>query len=379
MVAGIKENLKQELALCLSDEVAQLVYGRYGHEAYTALTEKQLLAAIREMVVRTRNKMVTRHKLRKMVQSHDQPVQTYLSNLKATARMCEYKAKCEDEMCGKMVDFTDMMVLEQLSVGLADEDTQRKLFAKPEVTLADAEKLVIAEEIGKLSQEDSKSVSGISQYKKDQRLAATPGKRCKWCGEASSVQVKKSHRRKILKHMRFDTQSGKYVSSWSGKRMKSLPVELRVDKEGYQDLSGTCAPGKVDHRRVTKCSSIADTGASVCCSGSDVLQSLGVHKDDLLETEVNLYAADRKKLTVMGVLPVVIASKRVGSGDMAEVRELVYIVEELGRLYVSREALVALGSIPSCFPEVPGQEVSSMEYAEALVARITELETKAPC
>ena len=28
----------------------------------------------------------------------------------------------------------------------------------------------------------------------------------------SSVQVKKSHRRKILKHMRFDTQSGKYVS-----------------------------------------------------------------------------------------------------------------------------------------------------------------------
>ena len=91
--------MKQELALCLSDKVAQVVYGRYGHKAYAALTEKQLLAAIREMVVRTRNKMVTRHKLRKMVQSHDQPVQTYLSNLKATARMCEYKVKCEDDMC----------------------------------------------------------------------------------------------------------------------------------------------------------------------------------------------------------------------------------------------------------------------------------------
>ena len=66
--------MKQELALCLSYEEAQRVYGRYGHEAYTALAEKELLAVIKEMVIRTRNKLVTRHKLRKMVQLHDQPV-----------------------------------------------------------------------------------------------------------------------------------------------------------------------------------------------------------------------------------------------------------------------------------------------------------------
>ena len=179
MIAGVKENIKQELAFCLSDEAAQLVYGRYGHEAYTALTEEQLLAALREMVVRTRNKLVTRSKLRKMVQSHDQPVQTYLSNLKATARMCEYRVKCEDEMCGKMVDFTDQMVMEQLTVGLTDEETPRKLFTKPDATLAEAEKIVIAEEMGKLSQEESRSVSGIFQYMRDKKMAATPGKRCK--------------------------------------------------------------------------------------------------------------------------------------------------------------------------------------------------------
>ena len=28
VIAGVKENIKQELALCLSDEAAQLVYGR---------------------------------------------------------------------------------------------------------------------------------------------------------------------------------------------------------------------------------------------------------------------------------------------------------------------------------------------------------------
>ena len=307
-----------------------------------------MLAAIREMVVRTRNKFVTRSKLRKMVQSHNQPVQTFLSNLKATARMCDYKAKCEDEMCGKMVDFTDLMVMEQLTVGLADEETQRKLFIKPDATLAEAEKIVIAEEMGKLSQEESRFVSGISQYMRDKKEATTPGKRCKWCGEAShgkdadlSVRREKCSawderckkcsrlghlpkqchlfkpkkppaekkqnesnagvfeelndiemvgqvtkqapaqprngpsRRRILKHMRFDKLSGKYVSCWSRRKLKPLPVEIRVDRDEYQELSGAQAPDREGCEKVAKRSSCADTGASVCCSGTDMLQSLG--------------------------------------------------------------------------------------------------------
>ena len=75
------------------------------------------------------------------------------------------------------------MVLEQLIMGLVYEETQRKLVANSEITLPEAKKLVIAEEIGSQSQVDSKSVSGISQYKRDQRDAAMPNKRCKWCGE----------------------------------------------------------------------------------------------------------------------------------------------------------------------------------------------------
>ena len=58
---------------------------------------------------------------------------------------------------------------------MADEEAQRKLFTKPDVTLAEAEKLVVAEEIGKLSQEDSRSVAGVSQYMRDKKDALTPG------------------------------------------------------------------------------------------------------------------------------------------------------------------------------------------------------------
>ena len=70
------------------------------------------MAAIKEMVVRSRNKLVTRHKLRHMMQDHDQPIQTYMANLKTTARISNYKVKCDDALCGKLVDFTELMVLE---------------------------------------------------------------------------------------------------------------------------------------------------------------------------------------------------------------------------------------------------------------------------
>ena len=79
------------------------------------------------------------------------------------------------------------------------------------------------------------------------------------------------------------------------------------------------------------------------------------------------------------MLPVIVSAKRVGTGELVETRQLLYIVEELDKLYVSREALQALGSVPLCFPEVPAQHVSAMEYAEELIAKIAELETRAPC
>ena len=495
-MAGVSPDMaKKELSYCLSDEVQILLFGRYGEEQYKALTETLLIAAVKEMVVRTRNKMVTRHKLRKMVQSHDQPIQTFLSSLKATARLCDYKVKCEDEMCGKIVDFTDQMVMEQLTVGLADEETQRKLFMKPDISLQEAEKLVIAEETGKLSQEDSRSVSVLSHYQRQKREAGGGGggKKCNHCGgathnkeEGNTAPVRRKHcpafdkkcekcsrvghfknvcksnprdtkadpkngkdkpesadgiethlleismgggghapfeslvdehhldtnlgkgghaleespapsqesvshlvrrsqgkvrseKRKILRHLRYDATAGKYVSSWKDKRMKSMQVGVTLDREQYQELAGVMAPGEDCKNPVAKEPGVADTGASVCCSGTDMLQAMGVSKTDLLETDVCLYAADRKKLNIIGVLPVLVSSRRVGTGEVVETRQLLYIVEELGKLYLSREALQALGSIPSCFPEVPAQHLSVMEYAEEITAKIAELETKAPC
>ena len=111
----------------------------------------------------------------------------------------------------------------------------------------------------------------------------------------------------------------------------------------------------------------------------DVLHSMGVTQQDLLQTDVCLYAANRNKLSILGMLPVIVSSKRVGTGELVETRQLLYVVEELGKLYVSREALQALGSVPLCFPEVPAHHVSAIEYVGEMIAKIAELETRAPC
>ena len=206
--------------------------------------ETLLVAAIKEMVVRTRNKLVTRHKLRQMVQSHDQPIQTFLASIKATARLCEYKVKCEEELCGKMVDFTDQMVMEQLTVGLADEETQRKLFMKPEISLPEAEKLVIAEEIGKLSQADSRSVQAMSNYQRQKKeVAGKVDKKCRHCGgdthdkeEGNTFPVRKKHCPAFMKKCEKCSRMGHYA-----KFFKCKPKDDKADAKNVQNVSGSAA------------------------------------------------------------------------------------------------------------------------------------------
>ena len=46
-------------------------------------------------------------------------------------------------------------------------------------------------------------------------------------------------RGRILRHLRYDEQAGKYVSTRPDRRMKALQVRVAVDKEQYHKLSGT--------------------------------------------------------------------------------------------------------------------------------------------
>ena len=59
--------------------------------------------------------------------------------------------QCSDKSCNKVVDYTDSMVLQHMISVIADHEIQRKLHAKSEMTLGEAEKFVMAEESSKES------------------------------------------------------------------------------------------------------------------------------------------------------------------------------------------------------------------------------------
>ena len=186
-MANVGNASKQHLAKCLGDEVSALLYGKYGSEGYGALDEKTLLEAAKMMVVKSRNKLVMQLQLQRMMQGAEQPIQTYVASLKATARTCGYKMKCSDSQCNKVVDYTGAMVLQQMIRGLADEDIQRKLLAKSEMTLEEAEKFVMAEESGKWSTLESgpepQMAAGLSNYSKQQWQPLQKDKNCFKCGK----------------------------------------------------------------------------------------------------------------------------------------------------------------------------------------------------
>ena len=67
-IANIAGHEKERLGVCLGDTVASMVYARLGDKKYKELTEADLPKEARQLVVKSRNKLVHRLKLGAMVQ-----------------------------------------------------------------------------------------------------------------------------------------------------------------------------------------------------------------------------------------------------------------------------------------------------------------------
>ena len=86
-----------------------------------------------------------------------------LAQLKAAARLCQFTAQCE---CSKAVEFTDMIVLYKLVAGIVDEELQKELLTKADLTLAEAEKMAVAAESAKDSMVSIHSEMGVLKVAK---------------------------------------------------------------------------------------------------------------------------------------------------------------------------------------------------------------------
>ena len=81
-------------------------------ECSTGLTEEQLLAKAKRLVVKRCNKLVNRMKLSGMTQGRDEPITSFETRLKPVARTGKFKEDCQG--CNQQVDFTNQMVLDNM-------------------------------------------------------------------------------------------------------------------------------------------------------------------------------------------------------------------------------------------------------------------------
>ena len=101
------------------------------------------------------------------------------------------------------------------------------------------------------------------------------------------------------------------------KTMLDLWAQLREEH--------ACPPNKSKMRK-TQAAGVADTGASVLCSGINLMRQLGLEERNLIKTSTIIRAANEEKLDVLGYIPVTM--KMVGHPIKDSIQAL-YITRQL--------------------------------------------------
>lgn len=96
---------------------------------------------------------------------------------------------------------------------------------------------------------------------------------------------------------------------------------------------------------------MADTGCQSCLAGTKLLSKLGLTKRDLIPVKMKMTAANERKIDICGALALRISGTSP-SGQTHETRQIVYFTDSSDRLFLSKQACMALGMITSNFPTI---------------------------
>ena len=164
----------------------------------TEMTEDEVFAAMRRLAVREENTMVARVTLHNMRQDRDEPIRAYGARLRGQASVCKFTQQCAG--CDATVNYTEGILRDVLSRGLADSEIQMDLLGNKnqDMTLEEVLKFVEAKEAGKRSASrlllphtvDAVTGSSYRQQKKTTARGPPPPPKdlsdqepCTYCGQ----------------------------------------------------------------------------------------------------------------------------------------------------------------------------------------------------
>ena len=112
-------------------------------------TEAELLLEIEKLCVIPQNNLVNVVKLLVLTQDRDEPIRSFLVQLKGCASICKLTVTCTSVGCDEDVSHSEKVILYALLKGLSDSEIQQDVLADGEdKSLDETMKFVEAKEAG---------------------------------------------------------------------------------------------------------------------------------------------------------------------------------------------------------------------------------------
>ena len=173
------------------------------------------------------------------------------------------------------------------------------------------------------------------------------------------MKVRGSRGSTPLSHVEYDQIKEAWVRA-KPRRPANLRVDVTVCSAVYQGLGLPLNPKRgVQTARGTE--ALADTGAQVCVAGMELVHSLGLKRKDLIKVKMELRAANKSEMEVLGAVLMEVSSKTGGAAQST--KQICYIVPQCSRVILSLEACSALRMLTPLFPGVEEQAI--LECTEA--------------
>ena len=116
-------------------------------------------------------------------------------------------------------------------------------------------------------------------------------------------------------------------------------------------------------------SAMADTGCQSCLAGLGLLRKMGLSQHNLLPVKMTMTAANSGAIDIVGALPLRVSGISPCKTRL-ETYQMVYFTSATDRMFLSKQACVALGMITATFPTI-GETLNSTENEITLAAPVT--------
>ena len=126
-----------------------------------------------------------------------------------------------------------------------------------------------------------------------------------------------------------------------------IKLDVSTSKEDYIQFGYTLHAVP----QTSKFSVMADTGCQSCLAGIKVANKLNLKQSDLIPVTMKMRAANNKGINILGAA-ILCFKGRDQTGKYVEKRQITYITDSSDKVFLSKEACVALGMISQKFPQV---------------------------